>query len=302
MVLLGPAAIVTILLQGIFFGGILSLIAIGLSLIYGVSGVLNLAHGDFLVLGGIATALLYSAAGLNPFLSIIVVMPIFAAVGVLSGLLLKKTLSAHTLELSFAGSSLVTLGLSNLIEGLGTPLAASFGYPFFAVRGFSVGSISFLGVTLSDAFVIAFIAVILISILSTLWVYRTSYGRLIRATIQDREAATMLGGDVQKVTLVTFGIGTALASLAGVITILITNLDPSVGLVFTVDAFAVVVIGGLGSFYGSLIGGFTIGFVTSASEVFLEELGQNGSEWGAAIPLLILILFLIARPRGLLRR
>lgn len=302
MVFLDLISVITILLQGLLFGGILSLIAVGLTLIFGVSGCLNIAHGDFLVLGGIATAVLFTSSRINPFLSLIIVIPLFASVGVLLGILMRKPMSARTVELSLASSTLTTLGLSNFIEGLGNTIAPAYGYTFFTVASYSLGTVDILGVTLTNIFIVAFVTIIAISFAMTILVYRTSFGRLMRASIQDREVAIMLGADLARVSLITFAIGISLAALAGSIDVIVTFLAPSVGLGLTVDAFAVVVLGGLGSFTGSLIGGFVIGFSTSAVVVVLEELGQNGSQWAAAVPLAVLILILVVRPRGLLRR
>ncbi len=302
MVFLGPAAIITILLQGLLFGGILSMIAIGLTLIFGVSRVMNVAHGDFLVLGGMITTVLFTAFALNPFLSLFVVIPLFGGVGALFSFLMRRPISAGSAELSLAATVLVTLGLSNLIEGIGTTISSAFNYPFFTVARYNIGAENIFGVSLSNIFILSFITIIIISVAMTLLVYRTSFGGLMRASMQDREVAIMLGADTTRITIITFAIGISLAGLAGTIDVLITNIDPSVGLALTIDALTVVVLGGLGSFYGALIGGFTVGFVTSLVETILEELGQPGSEWGAAVPLVMLILILIVRPTGLLRR
>src|SRR5579875_1628927 len=166
MVFLGASATATILLQGLFFGGILSLIAVGLTLIFGVSKVLNIAHGDFLFLGGATTVVLFTVFGLNPFLSIAVVVPVFAFVGVLMSYLMRKPLQARTQELATAASVLVTLGLSNLIEG--------------------IGSISIADVVLNGVFLIAFFVVIAISVGVTFLVYKTSLGSTMRAAMADR--------------------------------------------------------------------------------------------------------------------
>lgn len=304
MVLLGAAATATVLLQGLFFGGILSLIAVGLTLIFGVSKVLNIAHGDFLFLGGATTVVLFSAFSLNPFLSIVIVVPLFAGVGILFNYLMRKPMAARTQELSIAASVLVTLGLSNLIEGIASRAAPIYGYNFFAIpsSAIDIGSINIANVTLDDVFVIAFVVVIIISVGITALVYRTSFGTTMRAAMADREMALMLGVDTARVSMITFAIGISLAALAGTIDVLSTNLSPDSGLTLTIYALTVVVLGGLGSFYGALLGGFLIGVVTNLVELILINLNQQGSEWGGAVPLIILIIVLIARPSGLLRR
>ena len=304
MVFLGASATATILLQGLFFGGILSLIAVGLTLIFGVSKVLNIAHGDFLFLGGATTVVLFTVFGLNPFLSIAVVVPVFAFVGVLMSYLMRKPLQARTQELATAASVLVTLGLSNLIEGIGSRAAPIYGYNYFSIPSstIGIGSISIADVVLNGVFLIAYFVVIAISVGVTFLVYKTSLGSTMRAAMADREVALMLGIDTNRVSMVTFAIGISLAALAGTIDVLTTNLTPDTGLTLTVFALTVVVLGGLGSFYGALLGGFLIGFVTNLVELVLIDLNFQGSEWAGAVPLIILIAVLVARPTGLLKR
>src|SRR5579884_3280419 len=300
MVFLGASATATILLQGLFFGGILSLIAVGLTLIFGVSKVLNIAHGDFLFLGGATTVVLFTVFGLNPFLSIAVVVPVFAFVGVLMSYLMRKPLQARTQELATAASVLVTLGLSNLIEGIGSRAAPIYGYNYFSIPSstIGIGSISIADVVLNGVFLIAFFVVIAISVGVTFLVYKTSLGSTMRAAMADREVALMLGIDTNRVSMVTFAIGISLAALAGTIDVLTTNLTPDTGLTLTVFALTVVVLGGLGSFYGALLGGFLIGFVTNLVELVLIDLNFQGSEWAGAVPLIILIAVLVALASG----
>jgi len=302
MVFLDLPAVITILLQGLLYGGILSLIAIGLTLIFGVSRVMNIAHGDFLVLGAIVTTLLFLNYRLNPFLSIAVVVPLFAGVGILFSLLMRKPMSARTAELSLAASILVTLGLSNLIEGIGDRVGALINTPFYSLETYGLGTTSFGGVTLTNVLILTFVTIILISIAMTILVYRTGFGALMRASMQDREVAVMLGADTSRVSMVTFAIGISLAAFAGTMDVLVTVLDPSSGLALTISALTVVVLGGLGSFNGALIGGFLLGFLTSFVEIVLDDLGQAGAAWGPAVPMIVMILVLIVRPSGLLRR
>jgi branched-chain amino acid transport system permease protein len=304
VVLLDATAIVTILLSGLLFGGILSLIAVGLTLIFGVSRVMNIAHGDFLVLGGVVSVVLFDFYYVNPFVGIAIVVPLFAAVGILFSFLMRKPMSARTPELSLAASVLVTLGLSNLIEGIGSRVAPTYGFLFFAISrsSFDIGTTNISEIFLSNVLIVSFVSIVAISVGMTFLVYRTSFGALMRASMADREAALMLGADIDRVSTVTFAIGISLSALAGTIYVVVSNVDPSGGLVLTLDALTVVVLGRLGSFYGALVGGFLIGVLTSIVEIILETLGQQSGPWGAVVPLVVLISVLIIRPRGLLRR
>ncbi|MDA4130004.1 MAG: branched-chain amino acid ABC transporter permease [Thaumarchaeota archaeon] len=301
MVLLGTTAVISILLQGILFGGILSLVGVGLTLIFGVTRVLNIAHGDFLVLGGIATVVLFGALGLNPFESLIVVIPVFALIGVGFSFLMRRSMSARTAEASLASSVLVTLGLSNLIEGLGLRIVAQFGYSVFAIS-LALGSFTIGGVTVDYILLISFAFIIAISIFMTYFVYNTSFGAQMRASMADREVALMLGADTNRISMITFSIGIVLAAVSGTIYVLVTSISANTGLLLTTDALTVVILGGLGSFLGALLGGFVIGLANSTFEIVLTELGLPGTEWVAVVPLAILIIILIVRPKGLLKR
>jgi branched-chain amino acid transport system permease protein len=302
MVLLGVSSIVTVLIQGLLFGGILALIAVGLSLIFGVTRVLNIAHGDFLFLGGVVTSVLFTRYSVNPFLSIILVMPIFAGVGILFSLLMKKPMSARSPEIVTAASVLVTLGLSNVIEGLGGTITSIYGYPYFTVSRFDTGTLYVGGIALSNLLVLALAIIVGISIGMTLFVYRTNLGTVMRAAMTDREVAVMLGISPFRVSMMTFAIGISLAALAGTVEVMVTNIDASVGLVLTIQALTVIVLGGVGSFYGALLAGFLIGTSVSVTEIVLEAVGQQAGIWNAAVPLVILIIVLIVKPGGLFRR
>ncbi len=304
MVLLGATAIVTILLQGVLFGGILSLTGVGLTLIFGVTRVINVSHGDFLMLGGVASVVLFTVYGINPFLGLAIIIPLFAAIGVGFSFLMRKPMASRTPEITLASSVLVTLGLSSLIEGLGVRVAAIFNYNLFAIPSseFDLGTVTFAGVTLTSILLVSFAIIIAISIGMTFLVYNTSFGALMRASMTDRETALMLGADTTRVAMLTFAIGISLAALSGAIYVMVGSVDPTVGLLLTTDALTVVVLGGLGSFYGALLGGFIIGFTSSVIEVILTVLGTTGAEWVSVVPLVILIIVLVVRPTGLLRR
>jgi branched-chain amino acid transport system permease protein len=299
MVLLGASAIATILLSGLFYGGILSLIAVGLTLIFGVSRVMNIAHGDLVFIGSAVAAVLFTKYFLNPFLSIAIVVPLFAGIGILFYFLMRRPI-AKSAELSLAASVLITLGLSDVIEGLGAKISSQYNYNCYSAPGFSIGSSVFLGVRIDNVLAVSFGAIVAISIALSLFVYRTSFGGLMRASMADREVALMLGVNTSSVIMITFAIGTALAGLAGTIEIMNTCLAANVGLGLTISALTVVVLGGLGSFYGALIGGFIIGIATSLIQILEAYTGIGG--WDAAVPLVVLIVVLTVKPSGLLKR
>ena len=299
MVFLGGSAIATILLSGFFYGGILSLVAVGLTLIFGVSRVMNIAHGDLVFIGGAVAAVLYASYSLNPFLSIAIVVPLFAGIGILFYFLMRRPI-AKTAELTLAASVLITLGLSDVIEGLGAKISSEYNYNCYSAPGFNIGSSVFSGVRIDNVLAVSFVVIVAISIGLSLFVYRTSYGGLMRASMADREVAVMLGVNTSGVVMMSFAIGTALAGLAGTIEIMNTCLSANVGLGLTITALTVVVLGGLGSFYGALIGGFIIGIATSLIQILEAYTGVSG--WDAAVPLVVLIVILTVKPSGLLKR
>jgi branched-chain amino acid transport system permease protein len=304
VLLLSPTDIVTVLIQEVLFGGILSMMAVGLTLIFGVTRVMNIAHGDFLVLGGVATAVLFRAFNINPFVSIAIVVPLFALIGVAFSLLMRRPMSMRNPEIALAASVLVTLGLSNLIEGWGVGVAAAFGYNTFAIpySALNLGTVSIGGVNITSTLLIVFAVIIALSIGLSLVVYRTNFGALMRASMADREIAILLGADVKRVSMVTFAIGISLAAFGGTLYVLIGSLEPNIGLTLTIDALTVVILGGLGSFYGALAGGFIIGLAQGVVQVVLTLLGLNGGEWVSVVPLVVLIVVLIVKPTGLLKR
>jgi branched-chain amino acid transport system permease protein len=286
----------------VLFGGILSLVGVGLTLIFGVTRVMNIAHGDFLVLGGITSVLLFSAFGINPFVSLLIVIPLFAAVGIGFSFLMRRPMSARSAEAGLASSVLVTLGLSSLIEGFGLYFTGYFGLSSVFSIPLTIGSITIGGVTIEDILLICFGFIVGISIVMTYIVYNTSFGALMRASMTDREVALMLGADTNRVSMITFAIGITLAALSGTIYVLIAPVSANSGLMLTTDALTVVILGGLGSFLGALMAGFIIGLANAAFEIVLTQFGLPGTEWVSVVPLAILIIVLIVRPRGLLRR
>ncbi len=302
MILPTAEAVINILIGGLLHGGILSILAVGLTFIFGVSRVLNIAHGDFLFLGGATTTLLFSLFSVNPFLSVLIVLPLFAIIGTGFSYLMKKPTSARSPEVVTAASILVTLGLSNLIEGLGTTLSTINGHPYYTVQLFVTGTVDIFGFALNEVLLLSFVAIIGIAVAMSFLVYKTFLGSLMRAAMADREVAIMLGIDTFRISTVTFAIGISLSALAGTVEVMTTNIDANVGLLFTIQALTVIVLGGLASFYGALLAGFLIGVSVAVAEIVLGIIGVQGGAWADAVPLVMLLIILIVRPRGLLRR
>ena len=281
--LLLPAGII----NGLMFGAIYALVALGLTLIYGVLHIINFAHGAMLMLAMYMAYFLFKILNIDPYVAILIVTPasfVFGytiyrwGIGKLSGGRDQNIL-------------LITLGLSIILENsalvffTGDQQTISLPYSYEA---FDLGFLY-----LSYPKVISFVASLVICVLLWMLMTLTDLGKAIRAVAKQREGARLVGIDVEHVFAVTFGIGVACLGAAGCMLLPIFYVDPYTGNIFVIVAFTVVVLGGMGSIVGALLGGFIIGITESVGGLILgESLGQIGIS-------LIFILILIFRPTGI---
>jgi branched-chain amino acid transport system permease protein len=277
------------ILQGLLLGGFYALFACGLSLLFGVMGIINLAHGDFAVIAGYVAVVLVPSTGLPMVLGFLVVVPIFA----LGGYILQRTLFQSALD---RGDSmtilLVTFGLSVITEN--ALLQA------FSANGQSLNIGSLIAdsinpnrvVSISDvSLVVLGVAVVLLASLQ-LVLSRTSIGRMIRAVADDREAAELVGIDHRHVFGVAAAIALATVALAGLASGMITEFAPSSGTVNLLFAFEAVVIGGIGSLWGTLAGGMVLGVA--------QQIGaQINPSYQILAGHLVFLAVLAVRSRGL---
>jgi branched-chain amino acid transport system permease protein len=280
------STVLHILVVGILLGGIYGLVSIGLNLIFGVIRVVNFAHGELVMLGMYGAFLAYSLLGLDPYLSIALVLPALFVFGLIIQRLIIQPLQSESMMQMFATFALLTI-LQNVV------LAITRG------EGYSVPTkVAALGVELGDIRVsatrlIILVAVTAIAVALHFFLQRTLIGKSIRAVTQDRQAARLMGINVERTFMVTFGIGAALAGLAGVLIAPIYTLSPGIGGNFILAAFAVVVLGGLGSVAGAYFGGMIVGIVEAFAGYYVDpELKQ-------AIWFLIFLAVLVVRPTGL---
>ena len=278
-----PAGII----NGLMFGAIYALVALGLTLIYGVLHIINFAHGAMLMLAMYMAYFLFKILNIDPYVAILIVTPasfVFGytiyrwGIGKLSGGRDQNIL-------------LITLGLSIILENsalvffTGDQQTISLPYSYEA---FDLGFLY-----LSYPKVISFVASLVICVLLWMLMTLTVLGKAIRAVAKQREGARLVGIDVEHVFAVTFGIGVACLGAAGCMLLPIFYVDPYTGNIFVIVAFTVVVLGGMGSIVGALLGGFIIGITESVGGLILgESLGQIGIS-------LIFILILIFRPTGI---
>jgi branched-chain amino acid transport system permease protein len=279
-----PQAIV----NGILTGGLYALIAVGLTLTFGVMRFINLFHGELLMIGMFITFWLFHLFGIDPLVSL------FAATAALFllGLLTQRFLINPVLKQPEMNQVLLTLGISLFLYSSARLL---FGARIRQARGFSSEIILDLGnVSVNLHYLLSFGVVVVISLLLYLLLMRSDMGRGIRAMVQDREAAQLVGINVDRLSMLTFGIGAAAAGAAGSLLLPIYFLYPQVGWAFLFKAFIIVVLGGLGSFTGALAGGLILGVVEALSATYFSAGYQN------AVGFIIFILVLLLRPSGLL--
>ena len=285
--MLSPVILVPAVLNGLMTGAVYALVALGLTLIYGVLHIINFAHGALLTAAMFAAFFAYTLLGIDPYLAAVFLTPLFF----LLGYALQRFIigpAAHGEDRNFL---LVTLGLAIVIENTllyafrGDTRTINLPYAFDTIE---VGT-AFLAVPR----VIAFVAVIAVAV--ALWAIMqwTDTGKAIRAVAKEKLGAELSGIDVAHIYAVTFGLGTACVAVAACLLIPTYYVNPTAGDAFVLIAFTIVVLGGMGSIVGALIGGLFVGVVESLSSVFLgESLGQIGI-------FVMFIAMLLVRPSGL---
>lgn len=275
------------MLNGLLTGAVYALVALGLTLVYGVLHIINFAHGAFLTVAMFAVWLAYSALGLDPYLMI---LPL-AAVFFVLGYAVQRFVIGPASHGDDGNILLVTLGLSIVIENL---LLAAFQSDTRSISTDISFQVVELGpLLLSKARLYGFVgAVIVTGVLWTLLAH-TDTGKAIRAVAKEKLGASLVGVDVKHIFAITFGIGTATLAVAACLLMPSFYVNPRVGGAFVLVAFTIVVLGGMGSIPGALLGGLIVGVVESLSGLYLgESLGQIGI-------FLIFILVLLFRPTGL---
>jgi branched-chain amino acid transport system permease protein len=276
-----------LLVAGVLLGGVYALISIGLTLIFGVMRVVNFAHGELLMLGMYLSYYLVTAVHMNPYLALVVVAPALY----LFGLLVEVTIIRSTIGRSDVVQVFATVGLSIVLQA-------------GALMAFSANVVG-INVPITNALVqlgplsmgvpqlLAFAAAMLVASGLFVFLRSTDIGRAIRATAQDRSAAALMGINVAGIYRLTFGLGSAMTGLAGALLMPIYSVSPTVGEQFVLIAFVVVVLGGLGSVTGALVGGLLIGIVETFSGFVIDP------QWKQAVYFLIFLGVLVFRPAGL---
>lgn len=275
---------------GLLLGGVYGLAAFGLSISFGVLNILNLTHGEFLMLGALAAYTILSALGLDPILCAALVTPLFFAIGVGFYLLLLKPVAAKPPRELLVASILVTLGAALVIEDL---TAFLWSKPVTGIP-YSLPPLEIGGVVISSVRLLVLLFVSILAVALQVFLKKTFTGRAIRAITQSRGGAVIVGVPLSTVSALTFGMGTALAACAGVFYVMLFTVSPTMGIPLTVKYLCVVVLGGLGSLVGSVAGGLLLGFAEVVTAYYV------GAEWAPCIAFVLLVTILILRPSGLM--
>ncbi|MDP6178605.1 MAG: branched-chain amino acid ABC transporter permease, partial [Desulfatiglandales bacterium] len=239
---------VQLIIAGILQGGVYALAAFGLSLTFGVSDVLNLAHGEFLMLGGLVTFLLFSATGLNPFLTGLFMVPAAFFLGYIFDRFLMRPLATKKENIRLMSSILVTLGAAIFIEDVSSFLVGA------DEKGvdYSMPSFFWGDIYISYLRLLAMVMIAGLTVGIHYYLKMTYTGRALRATTQNLRGAMLVGVNTSQIRSVTFGISSILASIAGVFYVVLLSIAPDMGLTLTVKYLCIIVLGGLGSLIGSL--------------------------------------------------
>jgi len=282
--------IVQLTINGLMLGGIYAIISIGLTLIFGVLEVVNFAHGEFLMMAMYGTYFLFHLFGIDPYLSLLVIIPLFFFLGMgTQRVIIQPLLNAPHLNQIF-----VTIGLSLVLQNLAL---------FFFKSDYRTVKTSYSGLNLmmgglmfNVARLVAFLVALAIMAGLLIFLKKTLTGKAIRGLVQQRRAAMLMGIDVYRHYQIAFGIGLACAGAAGAIIMPIYYVFPTVGALFVLTAFVVVILGGYNSLVGSVVGGLLIGVVESFSGFFISMHLKE------AIYFVLFIGILLFRPTGLLGR
>jgi branched-chain amino acid transport system permease protein len=279
--------IVQSLITGILIGGVYSLVATGLNLIFGVMGIINFAHGSLMMLGMYVALFAFSFFKLDPYFSIILSVPLLFFIG----LIIQRVVITPVLNKPHINQIILTLGLMLVIDH---SVAKIFGTNDRSIMlSYSVSSLSFWKVSLSIPRFVTFCFAVVINYLIYLFLKKTDVGRAIRAASEEKYAAQLVGINVNWINLIAFGIGVACVGAAGSVIMSFHPVSPYVGEKFLFTAFVITLLGGLGNLMGGFWAAMIIGMVESLSQIILStSLAQLSS-------FCILILILLFKPSGL---
>ena len=280
--------ILQLLVNGILHGGIYALISIGLTMIWGVMQIVNFAHGEFLMLGMYGSFWLFALYGVDPYLALLLIAPGLFLLGVIT----QRTVISPILDAPHAAQIFATVGLSIVLQNLA----------LFAWKGdyrnirleTSISNVKVMGLVISFPRLMAFLITLGLVIALFLFLKKTYVGKALRATADNKRSAQLMGINVNRLYYLALGIGTACVGVAGGILMPMYSAFPTVGAYFSLTAFVVVVLGGMGSMAGAFVGGLIIGVVEAFSGFFLAPALKE------VVYFLVFVLILVFKPSGLM--
>ena len=276
-----------VVLSGILLGGLYACMAIGFSIVWGVTNLINLAHGSMIIIGAYITWMLWTKFAIDPFL----LVPVAAAFLFVFGFLLYRVLLHRVARTSLFMTLILTFGLDRLLVNINLQL---FSADVRAITLPYADKVLQLGeIRLPYIRIAVFGVALLLTLLLHLFINHTRTGQSIRATAQNARAANVLGIDTRRVYAITFGIGAAMAGAAGALIAMVYSFTPVTGDSLTMKAFVIVVLGGLGSMHGAIIAGILLG----VAENIVSGLIAPG--YRDAVSFFLLLVILLTRPRGL---
>jgi branched-chain amino acid transport system permease protein len=278
------------LVSGLLFGGVYSLMAVGLTLIFGVMRVVNFAHGDMMVWGMYLAYFLAARAGVDPHLGFV----LCAAALFVLGLVVQRGLVDRIIAAPHEMQILLMLGVALVLENVAL---VAFGPEPTRVRSPLGSAALWLGPVFVDvARLVTFAVAVALTLALSLFLYRTDAGRMIRAVADNTYGALVIGADARRVYAVAFGVGAACVGAAGALVSPILPFQPSTGLSLSVTSFNIVIIGGMGSLPGAFIGGLLVSVAESLGAVFLKPSLKELMSFS------LLVVILLVRPAGLFGR
>ncbi len=280
------------LVAGLLKGGLYALIGIGMTLIMGVMGIINLAHGQMMMVAMYLTFVLFTYLGIDPYISLLFTMPALFLLGVVvQKWLLNPLLKVESLLPE--NQVLMTVGIGMVLTEI---MRFVFTSNYLSVKtGYSDNTFFIGGISFSVALVIAFMIAGLFTAIMFWFLLKTDLGRSIRAVAQDAEAAQLMGVNAERIRTLTMGLGAALVAAAGTLLLPIYYLFPDIGGPFTRKAFVITILGGLGSTVGAIFGGVTLGLAEAFGATYI------GMDFEDMVGLIIFILVLLFLPGGFKR-
>ena len=280
-----------IVIAGLLMGGIYAIIAVGLSLQYGVARVFNISHGEFIMLGAFGTWILFSLYKVNPIVSLVICGPVLFVIGfVIHKIVFMKLLkTSKTMDIFESKSMLAAFGFVYIIQNIAILLWGS------DIKGYSYLNqpVNIAGAVFAANRLVTLLFALIIGLIFYLFLARTRLGKAIRASAQDPTTARLMGININQVLALCFGFGALMAGFAGTLLSLCFSIKATMGLEYAIIAIIVVVLGGLGSIIGSFIGGFLLGIIGSIATYV-----QPSSALIAYY--VIFVLLLLARPKGIM--